>query len=110
MRTQIIPEQTVVEDIVSFEHHIGSWVRVLIGKGTVQDNLFIPNPNQVYEVVNILDKPGITQSMTDTVIKEPQLDYQELMSANPSWAPNKPGGVFRKEDLWHFVDLIRTRG
>lgn len=109
MRTQTIPEQTVAEDIVSFEHYIGSWVKVLVAKGAIENGSFIPFPNQTYEVVNILDVPGITQSMTDVIVREPQLDYQDLMSANPTWAPQKPEGVFRKEDLWHFVDLIRSR-
>jgi hypothetical protein len=38
------------------------------------------------------------------------MDYDELLSEHPAWAPTKPAGVFRKEDLWHFVDLIRARG
>lgn len=25
--------------------------------------------------------------------------YQELLSANPPWAPNKPAGVFRDDDV-----------
>jgi hypothetical protein len=109
MRTQTIPEQTVTEDIISFEHNINSFVRLLVGKGQVVDGVFQPFPSQTYEPYVICDTPGQTNSMTGEVIKADQLDYTELMSANPSWAPNKPVGVFRQEDLWHFVDLIRSR-
>lgn len=35
-------------------------------------------------------------------------DYTELMSAGPSWSPNKPAGVFRVDDLWHYVDKYRA--
>lgn len=109
MRTQTIPEQTVSEDIVFFEHRIGTWVKALVAKGYVANNLFVPFPEQTYEIIMITDNPGIVQSMTGLVIREDQFDYTELMSANPVWAPNKPAGTFRKDDLWHFVDLIRSR-
>jgi hypothetical protein len=109
MRTQIVPQQTVVEEIVSFEHNIGGFVRVLIGKGTVVDNKFQLSPDQTLETVVITDIPGITNSMTGQTMQPGYPEYTELLSANPSWAPTKPQGVFRKEDLWHFVDLIRSR-
>lgn len=109
MRTQVIPQQTVVEEIVSFEHNINGFIRVLIGKGTVIDNQFQLSPNQTLETVLIVNTPESTNSLTGEVLRPAYLDYDELLSANPSWAPTKPGGVFRKEDLWHFVDLIRSR-
>lgn len=110
MRTQTIPEQVVAEDIIFFEHQVGAWVRVLVGKGSDVNGAFVPFANQTYETIMIADNPGVVQSMTGLVIREDRLDYKELMSANPSWAPNKPAGTFRKEDLWHFIDLIRSRG
>lgn len=110
MRTQTIPEQIIAEDIIFFEHQVGAWVRVLIGKGSDVNGVFVPFANQTYETIMIADNPGVVQSMTGLVIREDRLDYTELMIANPSWAPNKPAGTFRKEDLWHFIDLIRSRG
>ena len=110
MRTQTIPEQVVAEDIIFFEHQVGAWVRVLVGKGSNVSGVFVPFASQTYETIMIADNPGVVQSMTGLVIREDRLDYTELMSANPSWAQNKPAGTFRKEDLWHFVDLIRSRG
>lgn len=109
MRQTTIPQQTVTEDIVSFEHQVDRFVRVLVGKGIVVEGKFQPLPSQTYESFTISDSPAQINSMTDEVIKEAQLDYQELMSAYPTWSPQKPAGVFRKEDLWHFVDLIRSR-
>lgn len=35
-------------------------------------------------------------------------DFTELMSASPPWAPGKPAGTYRNEDLWIFID--RKRG
>ena len=110
MRTQTIPEQVVAEDIIFFEHQVGNWVKVLVGKGSEVNGAFVPFPSQTYESIMIVDNPGVTQSMTGVVLREDRFDYTELMSSKPSWAPNKPAGTFRKEDLWHFVDLIRSRG
>ena len=89
MRTQTI---TVTEDIVSIEHKINSFVRMLLGRGSTVNGEFQVAPDQNYDVIMIMND-----------------DYTDLMSANPSWASNKPAGTFRKEDLWHFVDLIRSR-
>ena len=36
-------------------------------------------------------------------------DFDELVSANPEWAPSKPPGTYRNEDLWMFIDRIRAR-
>jgi hypothetical protein len=79
----------------------------MIGNGTVTDGKFELLPSQNLETVVIADIPGgiVNEDGTRTDIT----DYTELMSANPLWAPTKPAGVFRKEDLWHFVDLIRSR-
>lgn len=109
MRTQTIPEQTITEEIVSFEHNIGNFVRVLVGKGNVVDSQFQLYPDQTLETILIVNIPGSINSLTGEVLRPEYPDYIELLSANPTWAPNKPAGVFRKEDLWHFVDSIRSR-
>lgn len=36
--------------------------------------------------------------------------FEDLMEANPSWAPNKPSGTYRNEDLWRFIDIMRASG
>lgn len=85
------PRDVIVEDeedIVCFEHHLaGSFVRVLIGFGaTKADGSFAVAENQNYEGYVIQGK-----------------EYDSLMAATDT----KPAGVFRKEDLWPFVDRGR---
>jgi len=36
-------------------------------------------------------------------------DYDELLSASPEWAPGKPAGKFRPEDLLAFVFIVESR-
>ena len=107
MRTQTIPQQTVVEDIVNIDHNLGNFVRLMVGNGIETNGKFELLPSQTLETIVIANTPNgiINEDGTKTDID----DYQELLSANPTWAPTKPAGVFRKEDLWHFVDLIRSR-
>lgn len=35
--------------------------------------------------------------------------YDELLSDSPEWAPGKPGGVYRDEDLLDFVLWVRPK-
>jgi hypothetical protein len=110
MRTSTIPAITVAEDIQLFEHMAGQWVSVVVGVGEVKDGVFSFTVPQQFKTYNIQDNPPVINQMTGEITYAGTMHYTELMSANPSWAPNKPAGVFRQEDLWHFVDLIRSRG
>ncbi|NBQ68747.1 MAG: hypothetical protein EBU46_07915 [Nitrosomonadaceae bacterium] len=78
------------EDIVAYEHHLpGKFVRVAIGFGTIMpDDSFVVAENQNYENFIIQD-----------------VAYDSLMAANDT----KPEGVFRKNDLWIFVDIWRQK-
>lgn len=35
-------------------------------------------------------------------------NYEILMSANPSFAPQKPADEYRDDDLWYIIDKIRN--
>lgn len=105
MRTVTIPQQNIIEDIVSIENNYNGFVRVIVGNGTIVNDKFELLPNQNLSVFMITDDPGIIDG--ENIIKPAKLYYTDLMSANPTWAPNKPANTFRKEDLWHFVDLLR---
>lgn len=35
-------------------------------------------------------------------------DYDELNGPPTEWAPDKPTGTYRNEDLWHFIDIQRN--
>ena len=77
------------EDIVSYEHNlVGRFVRVLVGTGTVTvAGEFVPAENQNFE--NIIIQDG---------------QYDDLMAAKNG----KPDGVFRKSDLWAYIDSERS--
>jgi hypothetical protein len=34
-------------------------------------------------------------------------NYTELNGPPTSWAPDKPTGTYRNQDLWHFIDILR---
>lgn len=77
------------EDIVAYEHHLpGQFVRVLVGFGTaMSDGSFVAADEQNYE--NFIVQGDA---------------YVSLMAATDT----KPQGVFRKDDLWKFVDIGRS--
>lgn len=81
---------TNYEDIISYECNFQSkFVKVLIGVGTLSaDGLFIPYENQNYQYHIINDQ-----------------EYDDLMAAKDT----KPLGVFRKDDLWPFIDTSRQK-
>lgn len=107
-RDTTIPAQSVQEDILSVEHHVGRFVRVLIGRGSTVDGVFRFDVGQVFDVIDIRDIPAVQGDLG--VVLAPEIpDYSELMSSAPTWAPNKPAGTFRNADLWIFVDRIRSR-
>ena len=108
-RESVIPVRVVQEEIASVEHQIGFFVRVLVGVGSENERgRFVFDVPQTFDVVEIQDRPevkgaqGLTTSGAVT-------DYTDLMSDRPAWAPNKPAGTFRNEDLWPLIDRIRAR-
>ena len=77
-----------LEDIISYEcNYPGKFIKILVGYGNDDGNgNFIPLPEQGYECVTLQGS-----------------DFDQLMEAKG----DKPSGVFRKEDLWPFVDALR---
>lgn len=94
MRDRQVRVQTTKDDIVGYEHYISAkLVRVHIGVGDQDVNGdFIESANQSYESVDIVD-----------------IRYDELMSEEKDKDGKiiKPGGVFRKDDLWGQIDKLR---
>lgn len=83
---------------------------------TVQEAIVVTRE----EIISILDdktnkhihvKINLVDASSNTVlIEEYGIDgdkHSLLMSANPSFAPNKPENEYREEDLWYIIDLIR---
>lgn len=77
------------EDVVAYEHHLsGKFVRILVGFGTAMpDGSFVAAESQNFENFIVQGEA-----------------YETLLAATET----KPAGVFRKGDLWNFVDLGRA--
>lgn len=86
-------------------------------------NVTLPAVSGIEEVVSITEYPGRLVRFTVAVVNSDGVivdtnraehyelaggDFVELLSYNPVWAPGKPAGTYRNEDLWVFVD--RKRG
>lgn len=79
------------EDIIEYTHHVGIIVRCLVGHGEINEyGDFIPTPSQNYEIYEISGEA-----------------YESLIAADPE--TGKPAGVFRKDDLWTFIDGARNQ-
>jgi len=84
-----IPAQVIYEKIVYVEELPNTWVRVSVGKTDATGELL---PDQTAERYTI-EGDNLT----------------ELLKPNPLWSPNKPGGTYDNEDLWHFIDILRGK-
>lgn len=83
-----IPEQSIIEEIQSLqEFPADSLVRIFVGKVDSSGVFLVPQEFKMYEINGEM--------------------YQDLISANPSWNPEKPAGTYFNDDLWHFIDIIR---
>ena len=108
-RESTIPIQVVQEEIASIEHQIGLYVRVLVGVGSTNENgQVVFKVPQNFDAIEIQDRPE-SKGQLGVVVSPAITDYTELMSDRPQWAPNKPAGTFRNEDLWPLIDRVRAR-
>lgn len=88
MRTTVIPEKTVTEDINLIEENPGIQVRFLVGQRESNGNWVVPQQFETFIVAGE--------------------QYVELNGPPQPWCPDKPIGTYRNEDLWHYVDLARS--
>lgn len=87
-RETTIPAQIVREDIRSVEEYPNEFIRVMVGIVDAGGAFIVPQEFSIYEITNE--------------------NFAELMSADPEWAPGKPAGTFRNDDLWIFIDRLRN--
>lgn len=67
---------------------------------------YIVTANSVAVHVKYMGSEGqLLSSETFEIIGD---NFELLMSSNPEFAPGKPENEFRRSDLWHFVDLLRS--
>jgi hypothetical protein len=87
-RQVTIPAETIYEDIQSLnEYPEQEIVRVVVGSTDSEGVFLVPQQFNTYEIQGDM--------------------YTELVGPPTSWAPDKPDGTYRNEDLWHFIDLLR---
>lgn len=83
---KLVDTVAVKEEIISIcEYRQGGFIGVSVAKYDINNNN-IANENYAITGDN----------------------YKILMSANPSFAPQKPADEYRDEDLWHIIDKIRN--
>ena len=99
MRTVTINGQTVYQEIQSYDHNVGNWIRVLVGTGKEVNGKFEFDLPQQYQTYFIDDKPERIRSMTGEVISPATTDYSDLMAM---------GGI-TLENLWSIIDRIDAR-
>lgn len=109
MREVTIPAQTVFEKIQSYLNNVGYSVDVVVGVGQMVNGVFEFTVPQQFDSIRIVDLPEVVDPETGVVKQVAITDYSDLMSANPPWDPSKPAGSFSEDDLWYFIDLIRSR-
>lgn len=83
-----IPAQQVYEDLRTIEEVPGISVRVAVGKTDSSGEFIVPQQYELYMIDGDM--------------------YTELNGPAPAWAPDKPDGTFRNQDLWHFIDILRN--
>lgn len=85
-----IPTKVVHEEIANIEENTGSrYIRVRVA--------MIDEATGKFDV-----SMGVWEY---EIVSE---DYDELTGPPTSWAPDKPTGTYRNDDLWHFIDKQRN--
>ena len=89
-RQVTIPQQSYTEDIMTIYETPGVGVKVYVG---------------------VLAEDG--QSFNNATYKPQEFlifgeMYTELNGPPTNWAPDKPSGTYRNEDLWHYINLQRN--
>lgn len=87
-REVTIPAQNLREEIAVVEEAIGVYVRVTVG---------VLKPDNTFD----LSLPIKEYRITDEYLTE-------LNGPPTEWAPDKPNGTYRNQDLWHFIDILRN--
>lgn len=87
-RELTVPTQTIKEEIAMVEEAVGVYVRVMVGVLNSENKFDLLIPAKEYRITGN--------------------DLEELVGGPTNWAPDKPTGTYRNEDLWHYIDLQRN--
>jgi hypothetical protein len=102
MRTVTIPTQTVVESIQSYNYQVNTYVYVVIGVGKMIEGTFVFDVPQQFDSVYIIDVPQVVDPVSNEVITPAINDFTDLINQYPD-------GSFTTDNLWPYIDLIRSR-
>jgi hypothetical protein len=102
MRTVTIPSQIIVENIQSYTYNAGNSVSVMVGVGEETENGFYFTVPQQFDFILILNKDEIVDPQTNQVLTPAITDFSDLMAQYPD-------GNFSANDLWPYIDLVRSR-
>jgi hypothetical protein len=102
MRNVVIPAQDVIESIQSYSYQLNAYVYVVIGIGNIVDGEFVFNVPQQFDSVYIIDKAEVIDPETGQVVSPAINDFTNLMNQYPN-------GSFSTDDLWPYIDLVRSR-
>ena len=102
MRTINIPPQTVIEKIQSVNYYVDEYVDVVIGIGTEINGVFQYSIPQQFDSVQIVNRPAVIDPVTQQVMSPAITDFADLIA-------QYPGGSFTSDDLWPYIDLVRSR-
>jgi hypothetical protein len=102
MRTVTIPSQTIVENIQSYSYNAGYSVNVVVGVGNETNGVFNFVVPQQFDFIRIVDESAIIDPETQQVMSPAITDFSDLMAQYPD-------GNFSANDLWPYIDLVRSR-
>lgn len=103
MRTVTIPEQIQSEEIQSVEYQVGAFVRVVVGHGAMNNGTFEFTVPQQFQTYIIVDKTELINPDNGEVLRPECKDFTNLTTQYPN-------GSWSTDDLWPYIDLIRSRG
>jgi hypothetical protein len=101
MREITINGQTINQEIQSYDHNLGNFVRVVIGVGKVVVGKFEFDVPQQFQTTIIVDTPSRVNPMTGEVLREAVTDYTDLLAMGD--------GEVKVNNLWTIVDRINAR-
>lgn len=102
MRQITLNGQVFNEEINSYTYNIGSFLKILVGLGKIVDGVFVFDLPQQYETVVVQNEQGSKNQMTGEIFKQEITDLKDFEFKYPD-------GSFSTNDLWEYVDLVRSR-
>jgi len=92
----------IKESIQSVNYYVDAYVDIMIGVGSDINGVFEFNVPQQFDNVKIVDTPAVVDPMTEQVMVPAVTDFSDLEAQYPN-------GSFSINNLWPYIDLVRSR-